>query len=65
MGTNTFFITLVPEVDNPQSLDRYRLISLIGCLYKIVFQILARRLKAILHKVIDVKQLSSSGKRGH
>jgi len=55
-GTNASFISLIPKVDNPQHLNDFRPISLIGCLYKIVAKILSMRLKKVLHKVIDSKQ---------
>jgi len=30
------FYTLIPKCDNPQGFDDYRLISLMGCSYKII-----------------------------
>ena len=41
---------------NPQSLDEYRPISLIGCMYKIVAKLLANRLKKIMPILIDERQ---------
>ena len=35
-GSNTLFISLIPKVDNPQHLNDFRPISLVGCVYKIV-----------------------------
>lgn len=35
-GGNSSFLTLIPKVNNPSSLNDYRPISLIGCMYKIV-----------------------------
>nr|KYP55936.1 Transposon TX1 uncharacterized [Cajanus cajan] len=55
-GTNSTFITLIPKVDDPQSLDDYRPISLVGCLYKILAKILANRLKKVLPSIIDDRQ---------
>nr|KYP53426.1 Transposon TX1 uncharacterized [Cajanus cajan] len=55
-GTNSTFITLIPKVDDPQSLGDYRPISLVGCLYKILAKILANRLKKVLPSVIDDRQ---------
>jgi len=34
-GINTTFIVLIPKVDNPQSLNEFRPISLVGSMYKI------------------------------
>ena len=50
-GTNASFITLVPKIVNPQLLNDFRPISLVGCVYKIVSKILSSRLKRVLDKV--------------
>jgi len=55
-GGNASFIVLIPKVKNPQALDEYRPISLIGCMYKIVAKILANRLKKIMSCIIDERQ---------
>ena len=55
-GTNASFITLVPKVVNPQLLNDFRPISLVGCVYKIVSKILSSRLKRVLDKVIYPRQ---------
>ena len=39
-GCNTYFITLIPIKDNPISLDDFRPISLIGCVYKAISKVL-------------------------
>ena len=41
---------------DPQSLSKYRPISLIGSMYKIVAKILANRLKRVLSDIIDERQ---------
>ena len=46
-GGNASLIVLIPKVPNPQSLDEYRPISLIGCMYKIVAKLLANRMKVM------------------
>jgi len=63
-GTNASFITLIPKVENPQKLDVYRPISLVGCIYKIVAKLLANRLKLALKSVIDTKQSTFLENRG-
>jgi len=55
-GTNASFISLISKVENPQLLNEFRLISLVGCLYKIVAKIMSLRLNKVLHKVKDVRQ---------
>ena len=51
-GTNASFVTLIPKVFDPQNLNQYKPISLIGCIYKIMAKVLARRLKKVLPKII-------------
>jgi len=63
-GCNTSFITLVPKQESPFSLNDYRPISLVGCMYKILSKILANRLKCVLPKVIDLHQFAFLSGRG-
>ena len=55
-GCNASFIALIPKVPEPQTLNDYRPISLIGCIYKIVAKILANRLEKVLPLIIDERQ---------
>jgi len=55
-GSNSSFITLIPKVENPQGLGKFRPISLVGCMYKIVAKVLTNRLKKVLPRVIDKRQ---------
>ena len=55
-GCNASFIVLIPKVPNLQTLDEYRPVSLIGCMYKIVAKLLANRLKKIMPLIIDERQ---------
>lgn len=55
-GLNSVFVVLIPKIANPTSLNDYRPISLIGCLYKILSKILSNRLKSVLPKVISPAQ---------
>ena len=55
-GCNASFIVLIPKVVNLQSLEEYRPILLIGCMYKIVAKLLANRLKKIMPFIIDERQ---------
>ena len=41
---------------DPQCLNDYRPISLIGCIYKIVAKLLANRLKRVMPIIIDDRQ---------
>lgn len=53
---NASFIALIPKVQDPQSLNQYRPISLIGSIYKIVAKLLGRRLKRVMPDIIDERQ---------
>ena len=55
-GCNASFIALIPKVSDPQHLNEYRPISLIGCMYKIVSKLLAKRMKKVLPTIIDETQ---------
>jgi len=63
-GCSTSFITLVPKKDNPSSLNEFRSILLVGCVYKILSKVLANRLKKILPSVIDMNQSTFLEGRG-
>ncbi|KAJ9567980.1 hypothetical protein OSB04_003946 [Centaurea solstitialis] len=55
-GSNSSFISLIPKVSDPLSLDDYRPINLIGCVNKIISKVLAERLKCVLGTVISNTQ---------
>ena len=55
-GCNASFLALIPKVADPQFLNDYRPISLIGCMYKIVAKLLAKRLKKVLPTIINETQ---------
>ena len=55
-GINNTFITLIPKVDNPQRLNDFRPISLVGSMYKILAKILANRLRLVIGSVISENQ---------
>jgi len=55
-GCNASFLALIPKVADPQYLNDYRPISLIGCMYKIVAKLLAKRLKRVLLSIINEAQ---------
>ncbi|XP_058776954.1 uncharacterized protein LOC131651303 [Vicia villosa] len=50
------FLTLIPKINNPQSLTDYRLICLMGSMYKIFSKLLASRLKCVLGKIFSNNQ---------
>ncbi|GLT87927.1 hypothetical protein SLE2022_059780 [Rubroshorea leprosula] len=57
-GLNSSFIVLVPKVENPQKIEEYKPISLIGAVYKILAKALANRLKNVLTGVVGEQQMA-------
>lgn len=64
-GSNCSFISLIPKVDNPQSLNEFRPISLVGCMYNVISKILANIIKGVLSKVISECQYAFVEGRNH
>ena len=58
-GENASFIALIPKTYNPQGLDDFRPISLIGCICKVITRVLAKRLR----QIIDERQCAFVGGR--
>jgi len=52
-GINSTFIALIPKVKSPQTLNDFRPISLVGCIYKIIAKILANRLRQVIGSVVS------------
>jgi len=63
-GCNASFLTLIPKTENPQSLEEYIPISLVGCVYKILTKLLANRFKKVIGKVVDGTQSTFLSNRG-
>ena len=49
-------IKSLPKIDNPQRLNDFRPIALVGCLYKILAKMLANRLRQVMGTVISETQ---------
>ncbi|XP_058776602.1 uncharacterized protein LOC131650919 [Vicia villosa] len=52
------FLALIPKGDNPQSVDDFRPICLVGCLYRLIAKLLAARIRLIIGKLISFNQSS-------
>lgn len=52
------FIALIPKSENPQDLDEYRSICLIGRVYKVISKILDARLIKIIRRLISKMQIA-------
>lgn len=50
-GITSSFLALIPKNENPHSLKKYKMICLIGCLYKIRSKLLAGWIKQVFNKV--------------
>ncbi|KAE8663132.1 putative AP2/ERF domain-containing transcription factor [Hibiscus syriacus] len=57
-GVNHAFITLIPKKLNPEVIEDYRPISLVGSLYKIISRILSRRLVSVIKVLISPLQFA-------
>jgi hypothetical protein len=53
---NNAFITLVPKVNNPSSVNEFRPISLINCITKIITKVLGNRLEKVIIPLIHTNQ---------
>ncbi|KAE8725177.1 hypothetical protein F3Y22_tig00009009pilonHSYRG00196 [Hibiscus syriacus] len=57
-GVNHSFLTLIPKIRNPEGIEDYRPISLVGSLYKIISKVLARRLAAVISVLVSPSQFA-------
>jgi hypothetical protein len=55
---NNSFIVLIPKIQNPSTINHYRLISLCNTSYKIISKLLVDRLRAVLPNLISPAQLA-------
>jgi hypothetical protein len=53
---NATFISLIPKVVGASELKDFRPISLVSGIYKIIFKVLANRLRLIMNKIISIPQ---------
>ncbi|XP_058749863.1 uncharacterized protein LOC131622859 [Vicia villosa] len=55
-AVTTSFIALIPRTDNPQDIDEFRPICLVGCLYRLISKLLVARLKVVIKKLVSPSQ---------
>jgi hypothetical protein len=52
----SYFVTLIPKVSSPTSISEFRPISLLGCLYKLIAKVLAKRFAKVMDSIISSSQ---------
>lgn len=57
-GCNTAFIALIPKIDSPKEFKDYRPISMVGCIYKIISKVMAKRLQKVMSSLVGPLQSS-------
>nr|GEY74627.1 RNA-directed DNA polymerase, eukaryota, reverse transcriptase zinc-binding domain protein [Tanacetum cinerariifolium] len=62
-GTNSSFITLIPKNQEAKTTKDFRLITLIGSVYKIITKILANRMVVVLEDLVNEVQSAFVSKR--
>ncbi|GKV36551.1 hypothetical protein SLEP1_g44670 [Rubroshorea leprosula] len=62
-GVNSSFIMLIPKVVNPQKIEEFRPISLIGVMYKVIAKLFANRLSLVVDNIIGESQMAFVGGR--
>jgi hypothetical protein len=53
---SSYFVALIPKVNSPLALNEYHHISLLGCLYKLVAKVLAKRLAKVMDPLVASTQ---------
>lgn len=53
---NTTWVSLIPKVEGVCEPDKFRPISTVGCVYKVIAKLLARRLKPVLLDLVGETQ---------
>lgn len=50
---NKTWVTLIPKSKSAKSVEDYRPVSMVGCLYKIISKVMSRRLRAVIGDIIS------------
>ncbi|KAK2354489.1 hypothetical protein QL285_092001 [Trifolium repens] len=53
---SSYFVTPIPKVNSPLTLREFRPISILGCLYKMVAKVLAKRLSLVINSIVTLTQ---------
>lgn len=57
-GSNVAFIALIAKIETPSGFKDFRPISMVGCVYKVIAKLLARRLKRVMSDLVGPHQSS-------
>lgn len=60
---NSTFIVLIPKVSGASNIKKFRPISLVGSIYKLIAKVLTRRMASVLDKIIGECQHAFVGNR--
>lgn len=55
-GLNVSFIALIPKIESPLKVQDFRPISFINCTFKILFKVMAKRLKRTMNTLVSEAQ---------
>lgn len=61
---NESYITLIPKVDNPESMSDFRPIGLCNTIYKLITKIISSRIRPVLSQIVSPLQSSFIKGRG-
>lgn len=53
---NTTWVTLISKCEAACDIDDFRPLTMVGCLYKVIYKVLTRRLRTVLWDVISESQ---------
>jgi hypothetical protein len=60
---NSTFISLIPKVSGAAKLKDFRPISLVSGIYKIIFKVLANRLRLVMSRIISTQNAFVKGRQ--
>lgn len=57
-GSNVAYIALIAKIENPNGLQDYRPISMLGCIYKMIAKVITSRLQPVMDSLVGPSQSS-------
>lgn len=62
-GVNMTWVTLIPKIQDVKEIKDFRPISMVGCIYKVIANLLSERLKPVMHLLVGDTQSAFVGGR--